>query len=342
MSAPVLVINTGGTIGMAPGPEGLEPARDFRRHLEALVPTAIRPRLPDFDYREWDPLLDSSNIQPSHWSRLAREIASQIDRYRGIVVLHGTDTMAWTASSLTWQLRGLDRPVILTGAQIPLLEPGSDGLNNWIGALQVAADSGLPEVAIAFGGRLLRGCQSSKIDTTGFAAFDSPRAPWLGEIQGSPRLFREHWQPVSPRAFELPDYHGSPVRLLWWTPGLPGSALEAIATPDCQALVLVLFGSGNGPHQDAGVMASLQRLHARGVALVGLTQCPQGHVADSPYATGQALARAGVRSGQGLTIEAACTGLLHLCALGLRGEALHPALVADSRTKPGSGPCGST
>ena len=320
MTERVLVINTGGTLTMERGATGYAPVPDVLRRLAATVPEEIAPTLPACDYEEWETLLDSSNIQPAHWVRLARRIAAAQDSHAGCVVLHGTDTMAYTASALAFQLEGISRPVILTGSQRPLGVRHSDAPRQWVDALRAAACSGLPEVAIAFDGRLLRGCRSTKIDAVGATAFATPRCPPLGvrDESDAPRewqLARECWlRPAPGQRFRLQPLEAQTVRIVFWAPGQGAELLDTLADSPCRAVILVLFGTGNGPHLDSSFMQALRRLERAGIVVIALSQCPYGHIVDSAYAAGKALLDAGVLHGRGMTIEASYTKMMVLAS----------------------------
>ena len=182
MSDSILVVHTGGTIGMVATPDGDAPvAGALEAHITRLTTTETG-ELPPTEYLELDPLIDSANATPDTWTHLASLLFERRDRHRGFVVLHGTDTLAYTASALSFLLAEFGRPVVLTGSQIPIARVRSDGRQNLIGALQVAARGDVPEVSVLFGDKLLRGNRSTKVDASGFYAFDSPRYPPLARL----------------------------------------------------------------------------------------------------------------------------------------------------------------
>src|SRR5437763_10241783 len=178
----VYIAYTGGTIGMKRTRNGYVPASGFLQEQMEAMPELRHPSMPRFEVHEYAPLLDSSNMTPRKWVAIARDIGDHYDDYDGFVVLHGTDTMAYTTSALPFMLHGLGKPVIVTGSQIPLCEVRNDGRENLITSLLIAANYDIPEVCPYFGGRLLRGCRAVKVSADGFAAFASPNVSPLGNV----------------------------------------------------------------------------------------------------------------------------------------------------------------
>lgn len=323
-ASPLLVIYAGGTLGMVEGPDGLEPGRDIEDRLHralAILPPARRAALPDFRVLATPTPIDSSAATPRDWQRLARLIAERYADHAGIVVIHGTDTLAWTAASLAYQLQGLDRPVVVTGAMCPLEAPLSDAPGNLESALRFAADARLQEVAVCFAGRLLRGVRSRKWQTRAADAFASPNHPPLGEwVDDDPVLYPgrglERQQRGAPR-FELPDYAplaaGAVPRIVLW-PGLAAWQLEAwLLDERVKGALLEVWGGGNLP-DDPRLAGVLAEACGEGKLLAAISQCPHGSVAIGRYAAGRPLADAGVLAGDDMTPEAAATKLVHLLA----------------------------
>ena len=180
MSKQLYIAYTGGTIGMQRTVDGYAPAPGFLAAQMAVMPELADPRMPGYDIHEYDPLLDSSNMRPADWVRIGQDIVAHYDAYDGFIVLHGTDTMAYTASALPFFLQGLRKPVIVTGSQIPLCEIRNDARANLITSMLIAAEYPVPEVCLYFSGKLLRGCRAVKVDADGLEAFDSPKFPPLG------------------------------------------------------------------------------------------------------------------------------------------------------------------
>ncbi|WP_290784985.1 asparaginase [Halomonas sp.] len=323
-SRPLLVIYTGGTLGMVESDAGLVPGVDIEARLTralGALPAERRTALPDFEVLTFPDPIDSSAATPREWQRLAGEIAQRHRNHPGIVVLHGTDTLAWTASSLAYQLQGVDRPVVVTGAMQPLEAEGSDAADNVELALRFAVNPALQEVAIAFGGKLLRGVRARKWQSRDADAFASPNYPLLGERIGmDPILYPERGlvrqQRGAPR-FELPDYgplaEGGVARIALW-PGITARQVAAwLQDPALKGALLEVWGGGNVP-EDPELLGVIAEASGQGKLLAAISQCPHGGIDIGHYAAGQGLNEAGVLSADDMTPEAALTKLVHLLA----------------------------
>jgi L-asparaginase len=295
------------------------------------MPELRHPSMPAFTIHEYDPLLDSANMTPREWLNIARDIAGNYKQYDGFVVLHGTDTMAYTASALPFLLRGLAKPVIITGSQIPLCEVRNDARENLITSLLIASNYAIPEVCLYFGGKLLRGCRSVKVSANGFAAFDSPNVPPLG-IVGSDITIDDSLVRPAPRGKQLrvADFDTNVVvSALRLFPGISPNLVRNVLRPPLQGLVLEAYGVGNGPDHDAAFLHALTEATERGVVIVDCTQCLQGSVDLHEYAAGSALARAGVISGFDMTTEAALAKLYYLFSRGYTPERVKREMQRD-------------
>ncbi|PID66980.1 MAG: L-asparaginase 1 [Gammaproteobacteria bacterium] len=315
---PVLIIYTGGTIGMEKTAEGTyQPTAGFAQLAQKTIAPAIWRQMPTHEYVEISPAIDSADITPKHWQHLAEIIIEHYDNYAGFIILHGTDTMAYTASMLSFLLGGLDKTVILTGSQIPLTEPCSDGANNLLVALQLIGKSRVPEVCIYFANQLFRGNRASKISTSAMIAFESSNYPILGAFENQLKLFHHRWlRPQVPDFADkdfLPRLSDGQVAVIYLTPGMPSAIMQAAVSAQAQGLVLVSYGSGNVPVHRQALMDSLNQARQRGIVMVNVSQCAGGHVNHS-YAAAQPLYQAGVVSGEDMTIEAAVTKLHYLLA----------------------------
>ncbi|GHB10329.1 asparaginase [Salinicola rhizosphaerae] len=327
-SAPVLILYAGGTIGMRESERGLVPADDFAARLEramSSIPPARQARLPRYTLWESSAPIDSSSATPADWSRLAEHIAAVHEQYAGFIVLHGTDTLAWCACSLAFQLQGLGKPVIVTGSQKPLEADDSDALGNIETALAFSATPGLSEVCVGFGGRLLRGTRARKWYTHDAIGFESPNWPPLGEMVEHVAVLypsRCHQDRGAPRFELIPPQARSPiVRVPLW-PGMQGEALERLIDDDAVTGVLLeCWGSGNLP-EDPTIIGVLAQASASGKTLVALSQCPVGGVRLGTYASGAHLVDLGVLAADDMTVEAAGSKLTHLKALSLSTDEL--------------------
>jgi L-asparaginase len=330
MKKRVYVIYTGGTIGMQRTPDGYAPSPGSLQEQMKGMPELRDPAMPEVVIHEYDPLLDSSNMTPAEWMKIALDIAANYDAYDGFVVLHGTDTMAYTASALPFILEGLGKPVVVTGSQIPLVELRSDGRDNLVASLLVAACFDVPEVCLYFGRQLLRGNRAVKVSTHGLTPFVSPNYPALGNFGVDIELRHDLIRPAGERlsVHELSTQVLSVVRLI---PGISASFIRNALAAPMQAVVLEAYGVGNGPDRDTEFLAAISEATARGVVVVDCSQCLTGHVDLDEYTAGSALAKAGVISGYDLTVEAAIAKLTYLFSRGFSPELVKQEMQRDLR-----------
>jgi L-asparaginase len=322
----ILIIYTGGTIGMIENAEKhtLQPF-DFS-HLIDNVPK-VKMLDYDIDNIQFHPPIDSSNMSPKHWSDIAHAIEDNYDNYDGFVVLHGTDTMAYTASALSFMLDNLAKPVIITGSQLPIGEVRTDGEENLITALQVAAATGkdgeaiVQEVAILFENYLWRGNRSTKMSADNFNAFKSNNYPELAKIGLGITFHNEALYRMSSRRPLKVRYTMDPnVMVLTLHPGMTESTLQYLLdTPGIKGIVLRTYGAGNCP-SEPWFLNLIHKATQRGLVIVNVTQCVNGGVNDTLYETGSQLNLSGVISGHDITCEAALTKLMYLFGLELSPE----------------------
>lgn len=309
----VYIAHTGGTIGMRRTRGGYRPHTGYIQSQMSAMPELKHESMPSYTIHDYAPLLDSSNMTPAEWVKIAHDIADHYREYDGFVVLHGTDTMAYTASALPFMLHGLGKPVVITGSQIPLCEVRNDARENLITSLMLAASYDIPEVCLYFGGKLLRGCRSTKVSADGFAAFDSPNFPPLGtvgiDIEVNWSLVRKGGRQ---RKLKVQEFAAPVVSALRLFPGISPALIRNVLLPPLQGLVLEAYGVGNGPDQNPDFIAAMEEATERGVVVVDCTQCLEGTVNLEEYAAGSALAGAGVISGFDMTAEAALAKLYYL------------------------------
>lgn len=313
----VLVFATGGTIGMHETDGGLAPDPDFPEVLEGMVDGICGPLGIEARINHLLPAIDSANADSETAPRIARAISARVrtHRPRGVVILHGTDTLAYTAARLAFELAGIGSPVVVTGSQLAHGAPGSDAADNLSLAIRasVKAAPGAP-VSIAFGGAILPAVRATKHDTVSLAAFRAERrlAPGPGGV------------PAPPVAQDSP---AAPARVLSFrlTPAVTAEDLRAAVGGRPDGLVLECYGSGNAPMARPGMLGTLRELCAA-LPVVAITQCATGGVDLARYAVGRELAAAGVIDGSDLTAEAAIAKLGFLLDRGHRGEDLRTAM----------------
>lgn len=318
----ILIIYTGGTIGMIENPEtgALEnfDLPHFRKHV---------PELKRFDYHidaiTFNPPIDSSDMEPKYWIKMARLVSEHYDRYDGFVILHGTDTMAFTASALSFMLENLGKPVIVTGSQLPIGQLRTDGKENLLTAIEIAAarnadgEAMVPEVCIFFENRLMRGNRTTKINAEGFNAFRSYNLPSLAHagihIKYETHLIR---RPDPARPFRPHFLLDNNVIILTLFPGIRKEFVESVLRMEgLKAVILKTYGSGNAP-QKPWLFEKLKQLDQRGVILVNITQCNKGTVEMGRYETGMQLLQAGAVNGYDSTMESMVTKLMFLLGHG--------------------------
>lgn len=320
----ILIIYTGGTIGMVETPEGLQPF-DFSHLMENV------PKIGQLGYKidsvQFPSPIDSSNMNPEYWGMIVRDIASHYEDYDGFVVLHGTDTMAYTASALSFMLRNLHKPVVITGSQLPIGDTREDGTENLISALMVAAaknSAGEPmiqEVVISFQDHVVRGCRAIKFTSTGFNAFRSFNYPDLASIDlhidfAQAYLLRhETFLPLDPFYDLDPN-----ITVIWLYPGITESALKSqFDVPGLKGVVLRTFGAGNAP-TESWFESMLNEASSKGIVIFNVTQCLNGGDEQKRYYTGDMLSKAGVISGYDITLEAAVAKMMYLFGSGMSRE----------------------
>lgn len=313
----LLIVYTGGTIGMILDPQTAV-LRPFEfDNIVDEIPELKRTSLQLSSYT-FSPPLDSSNVGPPTWVKLANLIEENYSRFDGFVVLHGTDTMAYTASALSFMFNNLKKPVIFTGSQLPIGSLRTDAKENLVTAIEIAAalnghNPVIPEVAIFFQDRLFRGNRVTKHNAEEFKAFRSFNYPALAEVGIHIRFnYEAILTPESRGAFSVFRDLDTRVAVLKIFPGISKELVSAVlGIEDLRAIVLEVFGSGNAPNHK-WFLDSIRQAINRGVIVVGVTQCAEGSVEMDMYQTGKSLLKLGVISGYDSTTEAAITKLMVL------------------------------
>ena len=312
MARPVrqlLVLYTGGTIGSQMTAQGWAPASGFDRLMAQEQQRRQLSELPEWRYQELSPPLDSANMGQSDWLTMRDAIVQGIEQWGAdaVLLLHGTDTLAYSASALAFELLDLPIPVVLTGAMEPAVVHGSDAWPNLFGAMEKLATGQVPAgVWIFFDGQLLRGVTTSKLASPERAFTELERrrdAPIAGALPAA-LGYRARRSPVNLTV--LPLY-----------PGIDGALVNAVLATGVQGLVLECYGSGSGPSEDQALLQALDQAHQRGVVLLAISQCPHGYLSLDDYAAAAAFKGAGLVAGGGLTREAALGKLFGLQGLGL-------------------------
>ncbi len=328
----ICVVHTGGTIGMKRSGGAWSPAPGYVEQQLCESRLFHRDEVPDWVVEDLEPLLDSADMVPTDWLRIARRIEQRLPAFDGIVVLHGTDTMAYTASALSFMLEHLDKPVILTGSQVPLSELRTDAWRNLLTSMLIAAGEPLPEVAVYFGDALYRGNRTVKTDCFGFDAFASPNYPILATAGVSIEVHRSRVRVAgSGNALVLHEHMAPHVGGLWLFPGITAEIVHNFLLPPLRAAVIQAYGVGNGPASNPAILAAFREASERGVVLVDCTQCLTGRVQIEDYATGRGLAGAGLVSGHDMTHEAALTKLSYLIGRGYAPDEVRRQVGEDLR-----------
>ena len=331
----ILVIYTGGTIGMVQDPKTLT-----LRPLTFDILYKYLPVLENFncriDFYTFEPLLDSSNMNPAFWIHLAEVIGEKYEDYDGFVVVHGTDTMAYTASALSFMLENLNKPVIFTGSQLPIGMVRTDGRENFINSIEIAAakefDTPLvPEVAICFENKLYRGNRTSKLNAENFNAFVSGNYPLLAEVGVHIRYHRDNILKPNFKKLRVVKELDENIGILKLFPGISPSTVRAIlGTEGLKAVILETFGAGNAPTVP-WFLDMLSDAASRGIILFNVTQCKGGAVEMGKYETSAGLGRIGVIGGADITTESAVTKLMYLLGCGYSAESVKQLLQTNLR-----------
>ncbi len=331
MKNKVCIIYTGGTIGMTRTDRGYAPKSGYLGNILEKIDDLSGEGMPEWDMVEMSPLLDSSNMTVWEWNKIAHEIETRYDDYDGFVVLHGTDTMAYTASALSFMLENLSKPVILTGSQIPFCEIRSDARDNLVTSVLIAGSAEVKEVCLYFGGKLMRGNRTTKYSADGLIAFKSANFPNLAEAGIGIRYSRELLREPSKGVFRAGMLTDVPIGVIKVFPGIQFELFESIMTERLRGIVIETFGAGNIPGDGRSLLPIIEKAKKNGTVIAVCSQCPQGTVSLGTYETSSSLIRAGAVSGFDITTEAAVAKLYYLFSCGYSADKVKSLMQKDLR-----------
>ncbi|HPG32269.1 MAG: type I asparaginase [Lentimicrobiaceae bacterium] len=335
MDKNILVIYTGGTIGMIKDPKtgALAPFNfdALYKHIPVLENFNCR-----IDSYCFDPLIDSSNMKPAFWIKLAEVIERNYEKYDGFVVLHGTDTMAYTASVLSFMLENLNKPVVFTGSQLPMGVLRTDGRENFINAIEIASAHDddtpiVPEVSICFENRLMRGNRTNKFNAENFNAFLSGNYPLLAQVGVHIRYNHQHILKPNFKNLKVHKKLDANVAILKLFPGITENVVNSIlGITGLKAVILETYGAGNAPTDD-WFIESLKKAISEGITIYNVTQCKGGSVEMGKYETSMQLGSIGVVGGYDITTESAIAKTMYLLGEGYSGADLTKRLQTPLR-----------
>jgi L-asparaginase len=316
----IMVLYTGGTIGMQASASGLAPASGFEERMREQFAGQPQLTLPHWRFREMSPLIDSANMTPAYWHHLREAVIEAVDeRCDAVLVLHGTDTLAYSAAAMGFQLLGLEAPVVFTGSMLPAGVPDSDAWENIIGAMQALAEGVASGVHLYFHGEMLLPTRCAKVRSYGRRPFAALNRNGGAELATNLPAALDYRQPK-----QLAN-----VAVLPLFPGFGAQPLAAVIDSGIQALVLECYGSGTGPSDNPEFLTALKQAQARGVIVVAITQCHEGGVKLDVYEASNRLREAGVLSGGGMTREAAFGKLHALIGAGLAQDEIRRLVTLD-------------
>lgn len=310
MKRKILIINTGGTLSSVIKENGLAPGlntHDMEKELH-IVSGDTSLEIEDFC------ALDSANIFPEDWSLLARRISEVRNSYDGIVVIHGTDTLAYTSSMLSFMLQNINIPVVITGSQLSIKDPIADAMENCRCAIHMAA-SGIPGVFVAFNRKVMLGCRASKVRSMSFDAFESINYPYVAKISSLGMSIDEKVVPARNGVFHLADSYSTKVCMIKMFPGIHRSLLESLADQGYKGIYIEAYGIGGMPFLKHDFIGTVEKLIDQGITIVVGTQCPYEGSKMDVYETGRRALEIGVLQAHDMTGEAALTKLMWILGM---------------------------
>ena len=322
MTTKLLILYTGGTIGMVQTEDGLAPSSGLQARIHETLGESLDD-LPEFDLIELNPLIDSSNITPSNWSQIYDALQLHWQDYAGFIVLHGTDTLAYTAAALSFMLGACDKNVIVTGSQIPLGMGRSDANSNLESAMALAVEPSFGMASVLFHHSLMQGSRVTKFSSHEFSAFQSFNAEPLAKLSIHKQF---SGVALNPNTTHTPEkrtynYQNNSVGVLVLHPGLSHYAYEGFLNdPECKAVIIQTYGAGNIADQNEGLVEFLSNMQQASKTVINVTQCAHGGTAQGAYASGSLLCKLGILDGKDITLEAAFAKIHWLLAQSLTYE----------------------
>lgn len=326
----VCIFYTGGTMGMMDiGNGSLGPVAGALAKRLRLVEELDSTKMPRCYLVEFDPIIDSSDMSPLDWTFIAQAIFDEYLQYDGFVVIHGTDTMAYTASVLSFMLENLSKPIVVTGSQLPFFETLSDARQNFLGAVVFAGLADISEVGLFFNGQLMRGNRTNKCHSAMLNAFISPKYPPLAEVGTDLHVYRRRLRDPPRGRFRLQTIAELPIMVVWVIPGFSDSVFHSLLKHKIKGLILMLYGCGNAPARRQSFLDCLERLVKQGVVIVACSQCLRGAVSLEKHGVGKAFEDRGIVSAGDMTTEATVTKLYYLLSKGLSPQEVRQQMVED-------------